>query len=71
MIGGAVGAVAGRLVTDDGSGLPQGFALDASNGLGLQIVRTLVESELGSTLGVRPRPGGGTEAVIALSLRGR
>ena len=30
-----------------------------------------LESELGSTLGVRPRPGGGTEAVITLSLRGR
>ena len=59
------------VVADDGNGLPPGFDVDASAGLGLSIVRTLLESELGSTLGVRPRPGGGTEAVITLSLRGR
>jgi signal transduction histidine kinase len=45
--------------------------LERSTGLGLQIVRTLVDSELGSALEVRPRSGGGTEAVIKLSLRGR
>jgi two-component sensor histidine kinase len=59
------------IVGDDGRGLPEGMDLDRSTGLGLQIVRTLVDSELGSTLQVRPRPGGGTEAVIKLSLRGR
>ena len=37
---------------------PPGFDVDASAGLGLSIVRTLLESELGSTLCVRPRPGG-------------
>ena len=58
-------------VSDDGNGLPPGFDIDASAGLGLSIVRTLLESELDSTLCVRPRPGGGTEAVITLSLRGR
>jgi two-component system, sensor histidine kinase PdtaS len=58
-------------VADDGNGLPPGFDIDASAGLGLSIVRTLLESELGSTLCVRPRPGGGTEALITLSLRGR
>jgi hypothetical protein len=34
-------------------------------------VRTLLGSELDSSLQVRPRDGGGTEAVIRLPLRGR
>ena len=41
--------VDGRLrvvVEDDGRGLPPGFDLDGGSGLGLTIVRTLVESEL-------------------------
>ena len=59
------------IVADDGNGLPEGFDLAASTGLGLQIVRTLLDSELGSELQVRPRAGGGTEAVIRLSMRGR
>jgi two-component sensor histidine kinase len=59
------------VVGDDGRGIPEGVDLERSAGLGLQIVRTLVDSELGSALEVRPRPGGGTEAVIRLSLRGR
>ncbi|HVH23812.1 MAG TPA: ATP-binding protein, partial [Pseudonocardia sp.] len=58
-------------VADDGRGLPAGFDLERSNGLGLQIVRTLLESELDSSLQVRARAGGGTEAVMSLSLRGR
>jgi len=58
-------------VADDGHGLPEGFELESSKGLGLQIVRTLLDSELGSALQVRARPGGGTEAVIKLSMRGR
>ena len=57
-------------VADDGNGLPPGFDIDASAGLGLSIVRTLLESELGSTLCVRPRPGGGTEAVISALIAG-
>ncbi|MGZ6745944.1 MAG: histidine kinase N-terminal domain-containing protein, partial [Nocardioides sp.] len=43
----------GRLhlsVEDDGRGLPEGFDLDGSTNLGLSIVRTLVESELGGQL---------------------
>jgi signal transduction histidine kinase len=50
-------------VADDGVGLPAGFTLDASTGLGLSIVRTLVSSELGGTIELRtgdgpaPRPG--------------
>nr|MDQ3577474.1 PAS domain-containing sensor histidine kinase [Actinomycetota bacterium] len=34
------------VIADDGRGLPSGFSLERTNGLGLQIVRTLVESEL-------------------------
>ncbi len=51
------------VVEDDGVGLPEDFDLDASVGLGLSIVRTLVETELGGTLemqraaGTRPRIG--------------
>jgi two-component sensor histidine kinase len=59
------------VVADDGRGIPPGFDPDSSKGLGLQIVRTLLDSELDSALQVRPRVGGGTEAVIRLSLRGR
>jgi len=57
-----LGAVreAGRLrvtVDDDGRGLPDGFDLDATASLGLSIVRTLVESELGGQLEAGPRQG--------------
>jgi len=53
-------------VADSGVGLPDGFDLDSATSLGLQIVRTLVVGELGGRLRVRPRPGGGTEAVVDL-----
>jgi len=62
---------AGRLhvsVEDDGRGLPEGFALDASTSLGLSIVRTLVESELDGLIEMGPRPGGGTRVVVDLPL---
>ncbi|WP_214370922.1 sensor histidine kinase [Pseudonocardia sp. H11422] len=65
---------AGRLdviVADDGRGLPADFDPDGSDGLGLQIVRTLLDSELDSALQLRPRSGGGTEAVIQLPMSGR
>ena len=57
----------GRLrvsVADDGRGLPPGFDLEGSTSLGLSIVRTLVESELGGQLEVGPRPGGGTRVTL-------
>jgi two-component sensor histidine kinase len=50
-------------VVDDGVGLPEGFSLESTAGLGLSIVRTLVTSELSGTIslergaGVGPRPG--------------
>jgi two-component system, sensor histidine kinase PdtaS len=51
----------GRLhvtVDDDGRGLPDGFDLDAATNLGLSIVRTLVESELGGQLTLENTPVG-------------
>jgi two-component system, sensor histidine kinase PdtaS len=62
---------AGKLrvsVADNGVGLPEQFSLDSATSLGLQIVRTLVESELGGLLEISPRPGGGTIVVVALPL---
>jgi two-component sensor histidine kinase len=56
------------VVSDDGQGLPDGFSLEGSQGLGLQIVRTLVESELDATLRMRAREPRGTEAVLRVPL---
>jgi two-component sensor histidine kinase len=56
-------------VADDGHGLPEGFSADESSRLGLRIVRTLVLSELAGALELRPRPGGGTEAVVTVPLQ--
>jgi len=53
-------------VADSGVGLPDDFDLDSTTSLGLQIVRTLVVSELGGRLRITPRPAGGTEAVVDL-----
>jgi hypothetical protein len=56
-------------VTDSGAGLPPGFDLENTTSLGLQIVRTLVEGELGGRISLRPREGGGTIAVVDLPVR--
>jgi two-component system, sensor histidine kinase PdtaS len=53
-------------VADNGVGLPEGFCLDTDSSLGLQIVRTLVEAELGGQLTIEPRPGGGTSVRVGL-----
>ena len=55
-------------IADDGVGLPQTPHVE---GLGLQIVRTLVTSELGGTITWERREGGGTEVKIRLSLEGK
>ena len=55
-------------VCDNGAGLPEDFDLDSATSLGLQIVRTLVVAELGGRLEVKPRIGGGTEAIVDLPL---
>jgi two-component sensor histidine kinase len=56
-------------VTDSGAGLPPGFDLENTTSLGLQIVRTLVEGELGGRLILAGRAGGGTVATIDLPVR--
>ena len=51
------------IVADDGVGPPEGFTVEASTGLGLSIVRTLVTTELAGTIefhrgdGAPPWPG--------------
>ncbi len=56
-------------VRDDGAGLPEGFSLDGPTGLGLSIVRTLVEQELFGTITMRRRDDGeGTEVVVDVPL---
>jgi two-component system, sensor histidine kinase PdtaS len=47
-------------VGDNGRGVPQGFDAGESSGLGLQIARTLTESDLNGTLDINPGPDGGT-----------
>ena len=59
-------------VVDDGVGLPTGFSLEKGGGLGLQIVRTLVDAELLGSIGMRRRDDApGTEVLIRIPLRGR
>jgi len=58
------------VIVDDGRGLPPGFSLERTDRLGLQIVRTLVESELRGSLSLRRRDeAGGTEAVLRVPLQ--
>jgi two-component sensor histidine kinase len=45
------------LVADDGVGPPEGFTVEASTGLGLSIVRTLVTTELGGSIEFHPGDG--------------
>ena len=69
--GGRIGVVLDRddgaltlEVWDEGRGLPDGFSLEEAAGLGLQIVRTLVESELGGSLTLDG--GAGTRARVSV-----
>ena len=55
-------------VADNGKGLPEGFDLESVDRLGLQIVRTLAQGELRGSIEMRPRAGGGTEAVLVVPL---
>ncbi|MGQ4512265.1 histidine kinase N-terminal domain-containing protein [Streptomyces sp. DW26H14] len=57
----------GRLlitVQDDGRGLPEGFDPQRAGNLGLQIVRTLVEGELGGSFDMLRAPERGTRVVL-------
>jgi two-component sensor histidine kinase len=56
------------VVNDDGRGLPEGFSLEKSDRLGLQIVRTLVAAELDGSLGMHEAPNGGTEVVLRVPI---
>jgi two-component sensor histidine kinase len=51
-------------VEDDGAGLPAGFDLKTSPGLGLHIVRTLVEKDLCGNLTLTPNKNGTTAWVL-------
>ena len=65
----AVNRIRDRLrlrVSDDGAGLPADF--DVAQSLGLSIVSTLVESELGGSLTFEKRPRGGTTVAITLTV---
>jgi len=57
------------VVHDDGRGLPAGFSLEKSDRLGLQIVSTLVSTELDGSLGMHDAPGGGTDVVLRVPIR--
>jgi two-component sensor histidine kinase len=52
-------------VVDTGTGLPGGAVGD---GLGTQIVRTLVEGELGGSIVWGPSEGGGTRVAVQVPL---
>jgi two-component sensor histidine kinase len=65
----AVNRIRDRLrlrVSDDGVGMPADF--DVNDSLGLSIVSTLVESELGGSLAFEQRPRGGTTVAITLTV---
>jgi two-component sensor histidine kinase len=51
-------------IADNGRGLSPGFDLEKSRGLGLQIVRTLVEKDLVGALQLENRPEGGSQAIL-------
>lgn len=53
-------------IIDDGAGLPTG---DVGDGLGTQIVKTLIQGELSGTIEWNPADGGGTDVSIDIPLR--
>jgi two-component sensor histidine kinase len=53
-------------VSDDGVGLPPGFSLDASRGLGLSIVQALVTTELGGSMEMTRAAGTRVELRVPL-----
>lgn len=55
-------------VIDNGRGLPPGFDPVTATGLGLKIVKTLVNEELGGAVAWEPRVPGGTRVVIDVLL---
>jgi two-component sensor histidine kinase len=56
-------------VTDDGRGIPDAFDVTTSDSLGLSIVRTLVESELGGSLALGRAEAGGAAIEVRIPLQ--
>ncbi|MGH3636986.1 MAG: sensor histidine kinase [Mycobacterium sp.] len=56
------------LVHDNGRGLPEGFSVEKSDRLGLQIVRTLVTAELDGSLHMHDAVTGGTDVVLRVPI---
>ena len=56
------------VVHDNGRGLPDGFSVEKSDRLGLQIVRTLVSAELDGSLQMQDAPEGGTDVVLRVPI---
>lgn len=65
---GAGGAHLVVRVQDNGKGLPEGFDVTQAGNLGLQIVRTLVEGELGGTFDMSPGAVRGTCVTLDIPL---
>jgi two-component sensor histidine kinase len=55
-------------VSDNGCGLPEDFTIETSTGLGLSIVRTLVQSELGGKLDIARGDGPGARPGTVVSI---
>ncbi len=58
-------------VTDNGAGVADGFDLEADAGLGLTIVRSLVENDLRGSITVGAAPRGGTRVCVRVPRPGR
>jgi two-component sensor histidine kinase len=56
------------VVHDNGRGLPEGFSVEKSDRLGLQIVRTLVSAELDGSLRMHDAVTGGTDVVLRVPI---
>jgi two-component system, sensor histidine kinase PdtaS len=56
------------VVHDNGHGLPEGFNVEKSDRLGLQIVRTLVSAELDGSLRMYDASTGGTDVVLRVPI---
>lgn len=55
-------------VTDNGMGLPDGFDLEASEGLGTSIMKALITSELGGTITMKNHEPTGTRVTVKIPL---
>jgi two-component sensor histidine kinase len=56
------------LVTDNGTGLPEGFRIEDATGLGLSIVRSLVTSQMEGSIEMRAVEAGGTVVDVRVPL---